>query len=119
MSGGGFESVDFSNREKVSGGRWRFSFVVPESSPYFKEHFESFRLLPAVAEIDIAVRCASGVLERDISVTALKKTKFISPVLPGSKMILELDFRSGGSIGFTFFTEKGDKASFGVIYYSI
>ncbi len=119
MDGNGFESVKFLRREKTSGGKWILSFIVPAFSSYFKEHFESFRLLPAVGEIDIVARCASEILSKPVSVTAIKKTKFVNPVLPDTEMDLMLDFTVSGVIGFTFLSKKGDKASFGVIYYSI
>lgn len=119
MSGNGFECVTFFSKEKTSKCGWNVSFAVSATSSYFKEHFEGFRLLPAVGEIDIVARCASEILGGTISVTAIKKAKFVSPVRPDEKMSLTLDFSKEGCAGFTIFDKKGEKASFGLIEYTI
>lgn len=119
MNTNGYQSVQFFAKNKRSDTQWDISFLVPAGSAYFKEHFESFRLLPAVGEIDIVVRCIAEILKQPVGITAIKKTKFVKPIFPDARMRLVLDFCPDEKARFTFYNEAEEKASYGLVQYSV
>ncbi len=111
----GFSSVNISNIEETGEGKWAIHFSIPLSSPYYREHFEAFHLLPAVAEIDIAAIEAGRLLTRKLSVSKIKKTKFTRPITPETKMVLALDLAKENSLSFKYSDEDGNSYSSGTL----
>ncbi len=109
----GFSSIRTTSVEEKGERRWSIHFSVPLSSPYYREHFEAFHLLPAVAEIDIAVLEAGRLLDRSLSVIKIRKTKFTRPILPDVAMVLTLDASREGVVSFSYADEEGSSYSSG------
>jgi uncharacterized membrane protein/acyl-CoA synthetase (AMP-forming)/AMP-acid ligase II len=65
-------------------------FTVPEESGYFNEHFPLIRVLPGVAQFELAVRFANRYLGSSLFVKNAKKIKFTSPVRPDVPLRMEL-----------------------------
>jgi uncharacterized membrane protein/3-hydroxymyristoyl/3-hydroxydecanoyl-(acyl carrier protein) dehydratase len=63
--------------------------VLPESD-YFNEHFPSLRVLPAVAQFELAVRFAARYLGTGLDARRAKRLKFSSLVRPGVPLRLKL-----------------------------
>jgi 3-hydroxymyristoyl/3-hydroxydecanoyl-(acyl carrier protein) dehydratase len=69
---------------------------VTEDSPYFDGHFPGFKILPAVAQVDIVLKAAArefgGVFENDAAVAEIRRAKFSNFVRPGTKLIADLHY---------------------------
>lgn len=115
----GFESVLIHEINYLDNRKWSVFFTIPRSSPYFREHFESFHLLPAVAEVDIVACCVEKILGKEISVLGIKKTKYTKPIFPDERGKLVLDLSKSGSINFSFFNQMDTKISFGNMEYKV
>ena len=96
---------------------WAIAFTVHKSSTYFHEHFVSFHLLPAVAEIDIVVKSARKLSGKCIDVISIAKTKFAKPIQPDIHLVLNIDMHIDGIISFTYKGIDGSLYSAGKIGY--
>jgi len=70
-------------------------FALPESSPYFDGHFPGFKILPAVAQVELVYACAKqlfGSQEAGFSIRSARRIKFMARVAPEAKLRLELEF---------------------------
>ena len=65
-------------------------FSIPEDSDYFNEHFPELKVLPAIAQIELAVRFANRFLKSSLYVKKSKRMKFSSLVRPDTPLRLEL-----------------------------
>jgi len=82
-------------------------FSVPGASDYFDDHFPQMRLLPAVAQFELAVRFANRYLGTGLNVLRAKRLKFSAPVLPGNPLRMEIT-RVGDTVSFTLSNPGGD-----------
>jgi 3-hydroxymyristoyl/3-hydroxydecanoyl-(acyl carrier protein) dehydratase len=82
-------------------------FSVPGASDYFDDHFPQMRLLPAVAQFELAVRFANRYLGTGLGVLRAKRLKFSSPVLPEKPLRMEIT-RAGDTVSFTLSNPGGD-----------
>ena len=73
--------------------------LVPASSDYFDGHFPEFKLLPAVAQVDIVSHAAHEYLGTPLSVRNIRRLKFTEKILPDCTVVLKI-------------TVKGEKVSF-------
>ena len=65
-------------------------FVISEDSDFFNGHFPEYKLLPAVAQIDLTTRFAKKYFNTPRYITHIKRAKFSAPVRPGTTIRLEL-----------------------------
>jgi acyl-CoA synthetase (AMP-forming)/AMP-acid ligase II/3-hydroxymyristoyl/3-hydroxydecanoyl-(acyl carrier protein) dehydratase len=82
-------------------------FSIPEESDYFDDHFPQLRILPAVAQFELAVRFADRYLGTGLNAEGAKRLKFTAPVLPGKPLRMELQ-RTGNTIAFTIKSPDGE-----------
>jgi uncharacterized membrane protein/acyl-CoA synthetase (AMP-forming)/AMP-acid ligase II len=82
-------------------------FSIPEESDYFNEHFLQLRVLPAVAQFELAVRFANRYLGTGLNVEGAKRLKFTAPVLPGRPLRMELR-KNGNVVTFTIKSPDGE-----------
>jgi uncharacterized membrane protein/acyl-CoA synthetase (AMP-forming)/AMP-acid ligase II len=82
-------------------------FSIPEESDYFNEHFPQLRVLPGVAQFELAVRFSNHYLGTGLNVKEAKRLKFTSPVLPGKPLRMELQ-RTGNTVAFTIKSPDGE-----------
>ena len=73
-----------------------FLYQLPSDFPAFKGHFEGHPLLPAICHISFCADAASRLLHKQIEVRAIKRAKFINPVLPGMELEVKLTIRTDG-----------------------
>jgi acyl-coenzyme A synthetase/AMP-(fatty) acid ligase len=81
--------------------------VLPESD-YFNEHFPAMKILPAVAQFELAVRFASRLLGTPPQARRAKRLKFSALVRPNTPLRLELS-KSGEppQVSFSFTSPDG------------
>ena len=66
-------------------------FSIPGSSDYFDGHFPGYPILPAVAQIDLIMRCASQHLGTGMGISEIKRIKFTNLILPNVPLLLKLE----------------------------
>lgn len=67
---------------------------IPSTSDYFDGHFPQFKLLPAVAQIDMIAHFASRYFGTEVSIPEIKRFKFSDKILPDTILIIKLKFDS-------------------------
>ena len=65
---------------------------IPESSDYFDGHFPDFKLLPAVAQIDLVAHFAQRYFGTALSTPDIKRFKFSDKLLPNSTVVFKIKF---------------------------
>jgi acyl-coenzyme A synthetase/AMP-(fatty) acid ligase len=103
----------FEDRRKAT-----LNFSVPASSDYFNGHFDKFPLLPAVVQVDIAIRQAALHFDSSLNLNRILKVKFMRPILPEVPLKLELAYvDSENRLSFDFFNAVNNTHySTGTIY---
>ena len=93
--------------------------MVPETSPYFDGHFPEFSLLPAVAQVELVMRTASGYLETGMDILEMRRIKFSRVIRPNKPLMLRLA-RKDDTVSFKIFSrEDEDIYSTGTIVISL
>ncbi|WP_407425181.1 hydroxymyristoyl-ACP dehydratase [Treponema sp.] len=67
---------------------------IDASSDYFDGHFPEFKLLPAVAQIDLLVHYAQKYFGLPLSTPSIKRFKFSDKILPDANVLFKIDFDS-------------------------
>ena len=94
-----------------SGEKAVVEFSVPPESDYFNEHFPLFRVLPGVAQFELAIRFAARYLGTTLHVERAKRLKFSALVRPGVPLRMELVKAAGSlTVAFTLTSPGGDTA---------
>ena len=73
----------------------RFLVSVPSSSPVFTGHFEGRPVLPAVAQLALVQELAEEQLAAPLSIVAVQKARFRTPVGPSDVLEVSLSRREG------------------------
>lgn len=68
----------------------KLELYIPGSSDYFDGHFPDFKVLPAVAQIEIVLRFASRYFGTGLFVSSAKRIKFSDIIVPESIVHLNL-----------------------------
>jgi len=87
-------------------------FTIHGTSPYFDGHFPEFQILPAVAQIDLIMKCASKHFRISAALSQIKRIKFTELIRPDSQLILKLE-KNDKSIAFKISSQES-----GAIYSS-
>ena len=100
-------------------GTVTLKIVFPETSDYYNGHFPSFKLLPAVAQVDMTVMLAHALLGTPEVVARIQRTKFSYPILPNVPAILEMTYKAESSkLTFSYTLEEGRPLSGGTLVLS-
>ena len=67
---------------------------IPAESDYFDGHFPAFKLLPAVAQIDLLAHYAQKYFGLSLSTPSIKRFKFSGKILPDTVVIFSITFDS-------------------------
>jgi 3-hydroxymyristoyl/3-hydroxydecanoyl-(acyl carrier protein) dehydratase len=81
-------------------------FTIHGTSPYFDGHFPEFQILPAVAQIDLIMKCASKYFGTGAALSQIKRIKFTGLIRPGAQLILKLE-KNDKSIAFKMSSPEG------------
>ena len=73
-----------------------FLYRLPDDFPALKGHFEGHPLLPAVCHLSFLSDAACRLLQKQVEVKAVRRAKFINPVLPGMQLEVSLEKRPDG-----------------------
>lgn len=68
-------------------------FVIPLESDFYNGHFPEYKLLPAVAQIDLTTRFAKKYFDTPRYITHIKRAKFSNPIRPDTKIRLDMTFK--------------------------
>ena len=94
-------------------GVWTGKIVFPATSDYYDGHFPEFKLLPAVAQVDMVLRLARNFLDVPKFITKIHRTKFASPIMPDVPVIVKITY-DANSLKVTFsFTKAADASGNG------
>ena len=94
-------------------------FLIPAECDFFDGHFPEFKLLPAVAQVQIVTRFASEYFNVPCTVSRAKRFKFLSPVLPDTQVILSLSVnKEKKSVSFSLAKKDGGCFSTGSYFYA-
>jgi acyl-coenzyme A synthetase/AMP-(fatty) acid ligase/uncharacterized membrane protein/3-hydroxymyristoyl/3-hydroxydecanoyl-(acyl carrier protein) dehydratase len=86
----GFDNLENERVLEKTENSVTVEFSVPGSSHYFDGHFPDYPILPAVAQMEIAVRYASRYLETGIALSEIRRVKFPNIVRPFTPLLLKL-----------------------------
>ncbi len=97
----------------------RLSVLIPAESDYFDGHFPDFKLLPAVAQIDLVVHYAQKYFGTKLSTPAIKRFKFSDKIFPDTTIIIELKInRENKKLSFAVTGKEGTNYSSGTYNYT-
>ena len=108
----GFNSLN--NTEKIiekTENKVSMILEMRENNPYFDGHFPGFPILPAVAQMELAVRFASRFFGTDTAISQIKRMKFVNPIYPPISILLIIEIKDN-TLNFNI------SSSDGVIAYS-
>jgi 3-hydroxymyristoyl/3-hydroxydecanoyl-(acyl carrier protein) dehydratase len=81
---------------------------VPASSDYFDGHFPAVKILPAVAQSQIALRLGDKYFGAGLLVSKARKLKFVKIIRPGARIRLELRWdKDKRALSFTMTESEG------------
>jgi 3-hydroxyacyl-[acyl-carrier-protein] dehydratase len=100
----------FKKREENS-----FTFFIDKAFPAFEGHFPGTPLLPAIVQIEIALFCIKRILNKNASVSEIKKAKFVRPVPPDT----EISVTVSENAGYYSITIKDEKETYSQMSVSV
>jgi uncharacterized membrane protein/acyl-CoA synthetase (AMP-forming)/AMP-acid ligase II/3-hydroxymyristoyl/3-hydroxydecanoyl-(acyl carrier protein) dehydratase len=77
---------------KQSSHAVKLELFVSRFSDYFDGHFPGFKILPAVAQVEIVVRFASQYFGTGLFISSAKRIKYSNFIVPESTVCLQLDY---------------------------
>ncbi len=87
---------------RISEGN-NFFYDLKADFPAFKGHFETAPVLPAVCQMSFCADAARRMLNKNVEVSAVKRAKFIGPILPDMSLRITLTQRTDGFWGAELF----------------
>ncbi len=88
-----------------------------ESAPYFQGHFPGMPILPGVAQLGLAERCAEAVSGHPMTLKCVKKMKFMQIVRPGERVKLHVERIGENAFSYRFEKRDGTACSSGVLQF--
>ena len=89
--------------------------LFPSTSGFYDGHFPEFKLLPAVAQVDMALRLARNFLDVPKALSKIHRTKFAGPILPDVPVILNVMYNEDSAKVSFNYTLADDEESDGKI----
>jgi uncharacterized membrane protein len=103
----GFDSLDNVTVMEKTEYSVDLGFSIPDTSPYFNGHFPDFPILPAVAQMEIALRFASRYLGTGVGVSEIRRIKFTVFVRPFTPLRLKL-VKTENTLSFNIRSPEGE-----------
>lgn len=95
-------------------GAVTLKMMFPETSDYYDGHFPTFKLLPAVVQVDVTLKMARALLDVPKELVRIQRTKFASPIFPNTPVQLQINYNAeAGKVTFSFSDEAGKSLSSG------
>lgn len=77
--------------------------LFPLESDYYDGHFPEYKLLPAVVQVDVALKLANAFLGSSLNLKKIQRTKFMKPIFPDSPVVLKVSLdRLASKISFSY-----------------
>ena len=95
------EEPDFRG-QTLEDGVFEADVVFPADAPYFRGHFDSFHLLPGVAQLGFAVRYSAFVRGISEPVKTVKRLKYTSIIRPGDLVHIRVERKGERETVFAF-----------------
>lgn len=70
----------------------KLKVMIPASSDYFDGHFPAFKLLPAVAQIDLLAHFADKYFGTGLAISEVRRFKFSEKILPNTEVFFKITF---------------------------
>lgn len=67
---------------------------IPAASDYFNDHFPQFKLLPAVAQVDLVAHFAQRYFGTEVATVNIKRFKFSDKIFPNTTVVFKLNYDS-------------------------
>ncbi len=67
------------------------NILIPKDHPCFEGHFPGHPIFPAVAQLDLVLEHLQTIMERNLTISEIKRAKFPAPILPGTLVQLALN----------------------------
>lgn len=84
---------------------------IAAESDYFDGHFPDFKLLPAVAQIDLVAHYAQKYFGLPLSTPKIKRFKFSDKILPDTTVIFKISFdKEKGRVSFEVLDVTDEKS---------
>ena len=81
----------------------KIDISFPETSFFFRGHFDGFPLVPAVAQVKTAFDISKKLFSHPLYIKTAKKLKYTNMIHPGMPLVLSLDFfPQGKKLSFSF-----------------
>ena len=103
----GFDSLDNVTVIEKTENSVSLEFSIPDTNPYFDGHFPGFPILPAVAQMELALRFASRYLGTGIGISEIRRIKFTSLIRPFTPLLLKL-VKKENAISFNISSREGE-----------
>lgn len=85
--------------------------VFPANSDYYDGHFPTFKLLPAVVQVDMVMRLSRTFLDVPKEMERIQRTKFANPILPDVPVVLKVTYKAEtGKLAFNYSDENGSRS---------
>lgn len=89
-------------QQERNGNVARVMLVAPATLTYFRGHFPRFPVLPGVVQIGWAATLAAQVFERRVTVSGMRRVKFMRLVRPERRILLELELHGECRLEFRY-----------------
>ena len=103
----GFSNLNGVNVIEKSENTAVVEFSIPPDNLYFDGHFPEFSLLPAVAQMELLVRFASGFFGAGIDIAEMRRIKFVKFIRPNTPLLLRLE-KSEKNIAFKILSREDE-----------
>jgi len=89
-----------------------FSVRVPADCPYFRGHFPSRPVLPAIGQLALVVELVERAGSGPAWISGARALRFLRPILPGDELTVRMDLSTEGQVSFLV-SRAGDPISEG------
>ena len=113
----GFKSLEKIKLVEKTENSVTLEFSVPAASPYYDGHFPDFPILPALAQMEMAVRLAAEYLGTSIDIAEIKRIKFSNLVKPGKIHTIRLE-KGEKTLSFKVFSPERNSADSKAVFSS-
>lgn len=115
-----FEIAESPNFQILKMRRETGAFTVklkfPATSDFYDGHFPTFKLLPAVVQVDMVVKLAHALLEVPKNLQKIQRTKFASPIFPDVPVNLSVTYNTERcKLSFAYTDDAGKSLSSGTL----
>jgi 3-hydroxymyristoyl/3-hydroxydecanoyl-(acyl carrier protein) dehydratase len=91
LQGGTFEILENDSTQIQAKGE------ITYLNPYFAGHFESFAVLPGVAQVELVLDLIAHSNQSPARLKSIERSKYLEPIIPGTKLTLNIRKQENGA----------------------